>query len=73
MNRLPRIAALAFATVLASPLGAQQLTIDRIFADREFEPARLPNLAWMDDGRRFTFVETRDDETTDLVVEDAAT
>ena len=73
MNRLPRIAALAFATVLASPLAAQQLTIDRIFSAREFEPARLPNLAWMDDGRRFTFVETRDDETTDLIVEDAAT
>jgi len=72
MTRLSRLGALAFAALLASPLAAQQLTIERIYSDREFEPERLPNLAWMDDGLRFTFVETLDDETTDLIVEDAA-
>jgi dipeptidyl-peptidase-4 len=58
--------------LLASPLAAQQLTIDRIYAEGDFEPERLPSLAWMADGERFTFVETLEDGTTDLMVEDAA-
>jgi dipeptidyl-peptidase-4 len=72
MTRLSRIGFLALVALAASPLAAQQLTIDRIYADRDFDPERLPNLAWMDDGERYTYVETREDGTTDLIVEDAA-
>jgi dipeptidyl-peptidase 4 len=75
MPRLTR-RTLAFAAVLAAaPLAApaqqtppSQLTVERIFATADFRLQSLPEIQWMDDGQRYTFV----GENGDLMVEDAA-
>jgi dipeptidyl-peptidase 4 len=67
---------LAVAALLAAaPLAAQQttppsqLTVERIFDSEDFTLQELPEIQWMANGQRYTFVR----DSSDLVVEDAAT
>ena len=65
---------LALATVSAAPVVAQQsLSVERIFASRDFRTEGLPALQWMRDGQRYSYVATNASGGTDLMAEDART
>ncbi|HEY0037159.1 MAG TPA: S9 family peptidase, partial [Longimicrobium sp.] len=73
----PAIAAGMFALALvapAAPVVAQQtLTVERIFASRDFRAEGLPALQWMRDGQRYSYVAANAAGVTDLIAEDART
>ena len=73
----PAIAAGIFALAAlapAAPARAQQtLSVERIFASRDFRVQGLPALQWMRDGQRYSYVQPGDNGVTDLVAEDART
>ena len=73
----PAIAAGIFALAAlapAAPARAQQtLSVERIFASRDFRTEGLPALQWMRDGQRYSYVDAREGGITDLVAEDART
>jgi dipeptidyl-peptidase-4 len=70
----PAIAAGMFALAALAPLQAQQtLSVERIFASRDFRVQGLPALQWMRDGQRYSYVQTGTNGVTDLVAEDART
>ncbi|MBI4543710.1 MAG: DPP IV N-terminal domain-containing protein, partial [Gemmatimonadetes bacterium] len=66
---------LAAGLAAATPrLHAQQLTVQRIFASRDFRPDDLEQLEWLPDGKGYTFVEPGEQSgTTDLWLEHAVT
>jgi dipeptidyl-peptidase-4 len=73
----PAIAAGIFALAAlapAAPARAQQtLSVERIFASRDFRVQGLPALQWMRDGQRYSYVQPGTSGVTDLVAEDART
>ncbi|HEX8360873.1 MAG TPA: S9 family peptidase [Longimicrobium sp.] len=73
----PAIAAGIFALAAlapAAPARAQQtLSVERIFASRDFRVQGLPALQWMRDGQRYSYVQAGANGATDLVAEDART
>ncbi|HEX7049205.1 MAG TPA: S9 family peptidase [Longimicrobiales bacterium] len=60
--------------VVASPVGAQQLTVERIFGSAEFRLEGLAPRQWLNDGERYSLVEVNPrTRATDLWIEDART
>lgn len=74
-SRLIAIVLIAAAgTFAAVPAQAQQLTAERIFGSDEFSPESLGQLAWMNDGERFTYLEENEETgASDLWAEHIAT
>jgi dipeptidyl-peptidase-4 len=73
----PAFAAGMFALAIVAPaapaVAQQALTVERIFASRDFRTEGLPALQWMRDGQRYSYVVPGAAGATDLVAEDART
>ena len=79
MSHRLHIALLLAGLAIASSTSAQstdtsQLTLDRIFVDKEFQTERSPRLRWLDEGDRYTTLETSEafPEHRDIVRHNAA-